>query len=140
MSRIYKRSDRITVKINDVTLKLAPLSIDEKTEIQQAMLNGRAKADLKEVTRGTALSLKYSIKGISGLLDSDDNEYKLQFDDKGYLTDDCVSDLLNLEFQDKIVMICCTLPGGVPAQFTDTKGNKIEGVEILKDGNPAKNS
>ncbi len=45
MARIYRLSDRITVKVDDLIFKLAPLSTHQKTEIQQAMLVGRSKVE-----------------------------------------------------------------------------------------------
>lgn len=134
MAKIYRRTDRVSVKIGDVTVKLAPLSSHEKAEIQQAMILGRAKGDIREATRGMVLSLKYAIKGIEGVIDSDGNPYTLKFEND-QLTDSCVDDLLNMELTERLALICAALVKGIPDQFTDNNGVKLEGVEIV---NPTK--
>jgi hypothetical protein len=131
MARIYKRTDRIAVKIDSLTVKLAPLTLDQKTEIQQAMILGRTKADIKEASRGIALSLKYAVKGIEGLEDSDGNVYKLEFDKDLNLKDSCIDDLMNLELTPKLAMVCAAMVNGVPKSFSDNEGNALEGVEVV---------
>ncbi len=130
MARIYKRSDRITVKIDTITVKLAPLSVDQKTEIQQAMLIGRAKSDMKEATKGIVLALKYAIKGVDGLEDSDGNPYKLKFEDD-ILSQESIDDLLNLEIAGKLSMVCAGMMNGIPKSFTDTEGDALVGVQVV---------
>jgi hypothetical protein len=130
MIRVYKRSDRISVKVDGITVKLAPLTLAQKTEIQQAMLSGINKSDLKESTRGIMLSLKYSLKGIDGLDDVDGNKYQLEFQDDE-LTDACVDDLMNLELSQKLAYVCSNLVKGIPKSFTDHNGNLLDGVELV---------
>lgn len=132
MARIYKRSDRIAVKIDEITVKLAPLSLDQKSEIQQLMLTGRTKADLKLLTKGIALSIKYGLKSVEGIEDSDGNPYKLSLDSNDQLTDECVDELMNLELSKKLSLVCAGLVNGVPKDFTDENGNPIEGIEVVK--------
>lgn len=127
MSRIYKRTDRIAVKIDDVVVKLAPLTLDHKIQVQQAMLNGHQKSDLKEATRGISLAIKYSLKGIEGVEDSDGNPYKLEFDDESNLSDSCVDDLMNVEFMEKLALVCSSMAKGVPNNF-----DQLKGVELVK--------
>lgn len=131
MARIYKRTDRISVRIDDVVVKLAPLTLDQKTEIQQAMLQGRSKADIREATRGIALAIKYSLKGIEGVEDSDGNPYKLEFSGEE-LTSACVDNLMNMELTKKLAMVCAAMVNGIPSFFTDENQEPLEGVEIVK--------
>lgn len=131
MAKIYRLTDRISVKVGDITIKLSPLTLHQKTEVQQAMMLGRLKGDVAEATRGLVLSLKYSVKDISGVTDSEDSPYQLQFDGE-HLSDSCVEDLLNLEITQKLTLICSSLVNGIPKEFTDAAGNKLEGVEIVK--------
>lgn len=134
MSRIYKRSDRIVVRIDGITVRLAPLSLMQKTEIQQAMINGSTRGDLQEATRGVVLALKYSIKGMEGVEDSDGAAYKLEMDEAGDLTDECISDLFNLEMKDKLAMVCGQMVNAIPAShFTNEKNEALEGVEIVRE-------
>jgi hypothetical protein len=130
MARIYKRTDRITVRIDDVTLKLAPLSLAQKTEIQDAMFRGQTKGDLKEMTRGIALSIKYAVKGIQGVVDGDGIPYKLE-EENGELTTECVDELLNLDLTAKLSRVCVAMVNGVPTRFTDDKNIPLEGVEVV---------
>ncbi len=131
MAKIYKRSDRITVKIDEVTVKLAPLTLDQKTQIQDAMMNGRTKADLKELTRGIALSMKFALKGIDGVEDSDGNQYQLKFEGDE-VSDTCIDDLMNLEVTQKLSLVCASLVNGIPNKFTDENNKALKGVEIVK--------
>jgi hypothetical protein len=131
MARIYKRSDRVTIKIDDVLIKVAPLSLDQKAEVQQAMLLGKSKGNIREATRAMSLAVKYGVKSMEGLVDSDNKPYELQFDGEN-LSDECVEDLFNLEITDKLVMVCINLVNKVPNDFTDAQGNKLEGVELVK--------
>lgn len=131
MARVYKRTDRIPVKIDDVILKLSPLSFDQKMEIMQLLIEGKTKGDFPKATRGVMLSLKYSIKGIEGLTDSDNQPYKLEFENAESLTDDCVSELLNLSINMKLSQVCAGLVNGIKDTLTDHEGNILEGVELL---------
>src|SRR5690606_3486695 len=91
---------------------------------------GRLKSDLRKMSEGTALALKYAVKSISGVKDSDGKPYELKFEGE-FLSEESIDDLLNLEITDKLVLACSTLVNGVPKDFTDVNGNKIEGVEII---------
>ncbi len=137
MARIYKRSDRIVVQIDDVTVKLAPLSLDQKTEIQQALLMAKAKGDLKELTKAIVLAVKYSLKDIRGVQD-EDGEYKLRMDGD-VVADDCLEEIMNLDMHKKLTMVTMSMLAGVPKVFTDEENKAIEGVEILNqpEGSPA---
>jgi hypothetical protein len=135
MARIYRKTDRIPVKIGDIVVQLAPLTIHQKTEVQQTLLQSRINGDIREATRGITLAIQYSLKGISGLVDSDGNPYALKFSND-ILEEECVSDLLNMEFHDKLTLVCIGLVKGVPTEFTDENGKPIEGVEVVK---PAEN-
>jgi hypothetical protein len=130
MARIFRKSDRIAVKIDDVTVKLSPLTIHQKVETTQAMYNGQANADLRELTRGTVLALKYSVKSVEGVYDSDGKPYQLQFEGDS-LTEECVDDLMNLQITKKLALVCAGMLNGIPEEFTDISGNKIDGVELV---------
>ena len=134
MKRIYKRSDRIAVQIDDLTIKLAPLTFDQKNEIQQNMIDGAAKKDLATMSRAVSLALKYAVRGISGVECSDGSKYELAYDDAGNLTDECIDDLLNLEQKDKLVLVCSALSRTIPSAFTDGEGHPLKGVSFVNSG------
>lgn len=138
MARIYKRSDRIPVRIDDIKFKLAPLSFDQKTEIQQLSLAGR-KGDYSKGVLAIKLSMQHSIKAIEGLEDAEGKPYELKFEN-GSLTDECMDDIFNLEVTSKLILVCSSLANGVPHEFQNTDGKKLEGVEILKETQPVPNS
>jgi hypothetical protein len=131
MAKIYRRSDRIRIKIDDVTITVAPLSTDQKMEAQDLMLRGRAKGDPKMLTEGIITLIRYGLKDVDGLVDADDNPYKLEFDGEA-LKPQCIDDLFNIEMHKKLIMVCSSLAGSIPTEFTDEAGKPIEGVEVLK--------
>lgn len=132
MSRIYKRTDRIKVRIHDVTVTLAPLSFDQKTEAQDIMLRGSVQKNMQLLSKGIASLVKYSVKNIEGVEDADGNPYKLEFDGDS-LSDSCLDDLFNLDIQDKLQAACLSLVKGIPKEIVDDKGQPLEGVVILSD-------
>lgn len=137
MAKIYRRSDKLKIKIDDITIEVSPLSVDQKSEIQELMVKGRVKGDVKAVNQGLTLILKYGLKGISGVETQDGTAYVLKFED-GKLDDECISDLMNMEVSEKIALVCTTLVNKIPKEFTDTNGNKLEGVEFVKESSEEK--
>jgi hypothetical protein len=131
MAKVFRRTDRITVKVDDLTIKLSPLSLDQKNEIQTEFIQGRTLASPRHLTNGTVLALRYALKDLQGVVDADDKPYELSFEG-GMVTDQCIEDLMNLEISDKLVAICATLANGVPREFTGPNGKKLEGVEIVQ--------
>ena len=132
MARIYKVTDRIEVKIDDITVKLAPLTLPQKTEINQLMAQGTVKRDYKLIQEGITKSIQYSLKHIGGVEDGDGIPYKLTFDEQGLVTEECINDLYNLEMHKKLVMVCSSLVQSIPSNFTDQHGNPVDGVEFVK--------
>jgi hypothetical protein len=139
MARIYRTTDKIPVKIDDILIKISPLTVDHKAEIQSILLTAQLKKDVAGLIKGNKLAMKYAVKSMEGVEDSDGNAYKLEFDENNNLTDQCLDDLFNLEVTNKIVMVCANLLKKIPDEFTDTDGNKLEGVEIIKVGKPSPN-
>lgn len=131
MAKIYKRSDRIPVKIDDIQIVIAPLGLEQKTEIQDCMARGHIKRDYALLQKAISDAIRYAVKDISGVEDAEGNPYKLTFDEAGNLTEECVSDLYNLEMHPKLVMVCSALVKRIPQQFTDELGVPLEGVEII---------
>lgn len=130
MSRIYRLTDRIPIRIDDVTVIIRPLNQVEKSEILQNTINGQRKMDVRMMQRAAELAMKYAIKSIKGLKDSDGNEYSLTLDGEN-LADDCIDELLNLPIKDKLSMVCQALVHAIPDKFVDKDGKPIEGVEFV---------
>lgn len=133
MAKIYKCTDRIKVKIEDVTVTLSPLSLDQKIEVQSLMSKGVAKQDQQLLTEGVVTIVKYAVKAVDGIEDQDGNKYKLEFEN-GMLTRECVSDLFNMDIQEKLIEACTKLLGPINKAFGDS--NQIpEGVKVIPSQN-----
>lgn len=115
-------SDRVSFTIDDVVFKLAPMNLIQKQEIADCMTTTSGN-DRLALMMSQALYLKYSLKEISGVVGYDDKPYELKFEGD-YLTDDCVSEILNLEQREKLTLSAWSILNGI-----DEK-NKIEGVKL----------
>lgn len=127
MARIYKTSDRVTVKIDELTIKIAPLNLHQKNQIQRMMLDGQKTQDLPKLNQALILAIKYCLKDIKGLEDNNEESYKLEFEN-GELTDECLDDLMNIEAGPKLIQTCAAFVSGIPKEF------KIEGVSFVDTG------
>lgn len=136
MARIYRTTDRIQVKIDDITVTISPLTYEQKAEINSLMA-GYVNGDIKAVTKGMATAVKYAVKSVDGLEDADGEPYQVEAEESG-LSDDCVNDLLNLEMTEKLTNVCLTLLHGAPTEFVDNDGKPLKGVEIVNKGKSTK--
>lgn len=128
MSILYRTSDRIDVKVDDLEVVISPLSFAQKTVIQNSVLEQTAEG----ATKGAALAIKYSVKGIRGIKTMDGKDYEVEFDSDGNLTDECLDDLLNISHSQKIMIMSLNLINGVPKEFVNPETNeKLEGVSFL---------
>ena len=137
MAKIYRSTDRVKIKITDddgsnpIIVTVAPLTHHQKTEIQNMMLGGKSRGDLTSITKGIELSIKYSVKGVEGLTDMHGNDYKPSMEGD-ILSDESVSDLLNMDLSNKLIMVCSNLTSGFTSKFKDEKGTDLLGVEIVQ--------
>lgn len=125
MARIYRTTDRITLKVDDLEIKVSPLSYHQKSDVQRLLSEGLKKNDEIKMNEGLILAIRHSLKSIKGLEDVDGNEYKLESED-GMLTEACVADLLNIEASPKLITICSQILNGIPKDFN------IEGVSFTE--------
>lgn len=126
-------TDKIKIKIHDVTVSVSPLSFAHKGEIQSLMMEA-AKGDVKAGLEGTKLCIKYAVKSIEGVEDIDGNKYELE-KENGFITDDCVEELLNSEMSAEISLSCIALLNNIPTQILDPTTNKpLKGVKVLRSG------
>ena len=117
MSRIFRASDRIPVKIDDIVITIAPLTFNQKIELQAIMMS--AGKDPLNALKGARQAVKYAVKAVSGIKDMDGNEYNVAMGEDGLITDDCVDELLNLQEQPKLIALCSQLIAGVPKEVID---------------------
>jgi hypothetical protein len=133
VSRIYKTSSRIEVKIEDLSIFISPLSYHQKMELQDLMVKAAA-GDMDAAMKAIVKALKVTLKDIRGVVTVNENNedvpYVLEFQD-GEVTDDCINDLLNMPVSNKITAVCTSLLGGVPDKILGPDGKPLEGVSIV---------
>lgn len=132
MSKIYRVTDRVKVKIDDITISVSPLSKEQKRQLMSLMMKAQT-GDLSSAQQSLEEAIKFSVKSISGVTDGNDEPYALEFQD-GALSEACVNDLLNMEIGSKIQAVCIALLNNVPKTFVDQNGKAIEGVKIIPKG------
>lgn len=129
--KIYRATDKIKIKIDDVTVIVSPLSYERKTEVQTYMLEA-LKGDMKAGMEGAKLAIKYAVKGVEGAEYSDGTPFELQ-EENGVLTDESVDELINCEMAEKLSVVCCSLLTKVSDTFVDPRtGNPLQGVSLVK--------
>lgn len=128
MVKIYRTTDRIPVKIGSITVDVSPLSFEQKADIQAMLMDNNPISIVKAAKQ----AVKYAVKGISGVKLSDGTNYELDFEGE-VLSESCVDDLLNIDQDQKISLVCTTLLNGIPKEFVDPQtGKKIEGISIQR--------
>lgn len=126
--KILKMSDRISLKIGEVTFKLAPLNYMKKQELSECtkIIDGNEVYDL---LKAQFLYIKYSLKEVLGIESYDGKEYKLEFDGD-CLTDDCVSEILNVDQKEKLCIAAWQLLNGIKDLKDPETGKKLTGVKM----------
>lgn len=130
---LYRTSDLISVKIDDITVKVRPLSHQQKTELQSHMMKA-VNGDMNEAMIGVKKALSFALKDIKGVYyyeDADKREYTLEFNDNKELADSCIDDILNLPISNKLNAVCAALLQGVPEAVLDKDGKPVKGIKIL---------
>lgn len=126
---IKKTSDKISLKVGELVVKISPLTQLQKTEVNQLLMSG----NLDQTMKGTALAIAYALKDIDGINNEDGTKYVLEKDDQGKLNDNIVDDLLNAPFAGEITLVAFNLLNGVPEEFIDPEtGEKLKNVDIIK--------
>ncbi len=131
MIKIPRMSDRFTLKIEEVEITVKPLNMYHKDEIDACyMMEG----GVKQVDAGKQihLLLKYLVDDVKGIHDYDGKEYVVEKLD-GHLTDDCVMELLNTPFSDKLIYSAFQLKNNIPEKFYSfATREEMEGVSIAR--------
>ena len=139
MAKIYRTTDRIKVNIHDMCFSLSPLTISQKREIQGHLYQAVKEQDLLSAQEAAMLSIKYSVKSVKGLYDQNNEEYQLEFDG-GFLSDNCVQDLMNIESNETLANVCNSLLYGIQNPLVDPlTGKEIQGVSFEEKSSEKKN-
>lgn len=146
-TKVYKTTDLLKYKFGEIEVEFSPLSHFQKNEINPLInraikvrnikdASGREsqvqEQDLQLMAEAMQLAIKYSVKSVKWLYDSEDNEYVLTFDSNNLLTDDCVSDLMNIQEQAQISYIAGSFLGGSPRTTNLPEGISFLGVRTKK--------
>lgn len=133
--RVYKTTDRIKIKVEDVTIEVAPLTYGQRREVagQLTKAGGATFEDQLEMIR---LATKYAVKNVIGLEDSE-GPYQVTFTDDNTLSDESLDDLANIPgiygILSQATMQLAT--AGPFIKLTDGEGKDLEGVEVILPGN-----
>jgi hypothetical protein len=132
--RVMRDCDRLAVKISEgdgVCLSLKPLNYWQKSEVMS--LAELQEGEVVNKTRtATILAIKYSLRGTKGLVDYDGNRYELTFDEEGNVSDDSVTDILNIEMSPQIILCCYNMIHQIPKIIINpATGEPLDGVEVI---------
>jgi len=111
---VHKVDAKIELEIGGIIVVISPLSFLDKSEILAIGENDGGM--LKNQLAMAVESIKRAVKDVKGIKNEDGSPYELKFAD-GCLSDDCFSDLLNLEISNSIIEACSQLVNGVPKSF-----------------------
>ena len=128
MAKILKRTDRIKFKVGEVTFTLAPFTYEQKMEMSECITT-KAGVNRVDMFKTQTLMLKYGVKDIDGVED-----YELEFDSSGNLTDECISELLYLDQSITMLSACYEVHNGLPDKLL-TEGVELEVVSKKQKGN-----
>ena len=94
------------------------------------MVRGRMKGDAKAITSGLVTAIKYGLKAVTGIKDSEEKPYELEFEND-VLTDSCIDDLMNTEISSELQLVCVKQLQAMTEKITDDEGNPVEGIKFV---------
>jgi hypothetical protein len=120
---VYRTTDRIPVKMGPVTAWVSPFSYEQKIKLASCtkLQAGVEQIDAHKIA---LLSVKFAIKEVEGLTDLNGQPYELAFDTDGTLTEECVSDLMQIVGSSSLAAICYKLSLNI-------ENHKLEGAEVV---------
>lgn len=130
--QILRMSDRVEFEIGDFTFKFGPMSMDQKFSLEKYSKMKKG-AEVRDAARASFDTIKYTVKGITGVENIDGTPYEVQFEDKSErsLTDNCVEDILNIPIQYELLITLSQLMGGVKNKIIDPKtGDELTKVRV----------
>jgi len=128
MSKVLRLKDRIKLKVGKIEFRISPMSYLQKQDLASCtkIVSGQETFDL---LKAQSLYIKYSLKEISGVEDYAGEKYELEFEND-YLTDDCVSEILNIEESAKLLTASWQVLNGIKELEDPITGKKLTGVKM----------
>lgn len=128
MAKILSMKDRIKLTIGEIVFTIAPLSYGNKQELLSCtkVVNGEDHYDL---LKAQALYIKYAVKGVEGIKKHSGEAYGLEFEG-GFLTDDCVSELLSIECREELMVAAWQQLNGAQSVVNPVTFEKMEGIKV----------
>lgn len=127
---IYPQSSRIPVEIGSIKVWVGPLTFGQKVQLQECV-KLKAGKEVVDATRIAYLTIKFAVKSVEGISLPSGAPYEVSIGPDGTLTDDCASEILQLDDAAKLVTACSMLA-------REIKDHEIPGVKIdlknVKDG------
>jgi len=127
---VYRNTDRVKLKINEVELIVKPLSYREKLEVSGAFVK-EGGAVKENSLMGLYKIIKYSVKGISGVNYMDGIPINLEFEEDDSLKEESIDELLNMEIGKELTMSMYQFINGIPKSINDADGNPLENVQLV---------
>jgi len=122
--KVYRKSDRLKIQVDDLVFTIRPLTYHEKVEIQQEAFKGSE--SFESGMNAGYLALKYGVVSVDGLENQDGTKFQYSG------TEDDLDALLNLgKTSDKLIATCFNLIQGIPEKFKDLHGKPIAGVKYV---------
>lgn len=129
MRRIYKLSDRIRIKVGDLTVILRPLTYKEKADIQSEMIT--SSGNIRGAMDAAVNALKCALVGFEGISNADGSPYVYSEAD--------FDDVLNMPESSTLTKAAMNLLNNIPKEFVDPHtAQKLQGVEFLDEVNEEK--
>lgn len=120
---IYRLTDRLPVKIGEITFWISPMSLEQRGRIAETVTT-QAGNEREWALKAASLYIKYSVKAVDGLKLYDGSDYQVELDEDGTLSAQCVDEITQVAGSEKLV----TLVNKVA--FHDMGESKIDGVEV----------
>lgn len=130
MSVIHRITDRIQLKIADLTFFVSPLKYSQKCEVQALMDKAVRDNDMKAAQDAAFKVVQFAVKEVQGLTNADGTVYVLEMNGD-MLAEVAVDDLLNMQQNTKIAQACASLIDGCGGKVIDPMtGKEVEGISF----------
>ena len=118
---IFKTTDKVPVKIADLTFWISPLTLDQRRQINDLT---KTQGGVEKVDGFSAAEyyIKFGVKAIDGLTLADGSNYQCGYNDDGTLDDATIGDIFQLACFSQLITACTNLAA--------VAANKLEGVTV----------